>query len=192
MTPINEVKMYCRDLSPNDAERAVKFNEISKDEAIITYKMFLEQKKLPRKIFIEGYNAMYAVSALFLAKKYKVKLDEVLGGTHKNMRVVLDFYTRDSEHNQKLISLYEEAIERFISLSKKYRNEEHFAERVVNDLINEGFYQGKKVTYYSDSVPGRKDPLELTMDDAQKFLDKVVEPFLFIMEKLSTEGEAIK
>lgn len=185
MTLLPEIRMYCRDLSPTDAARAIKFNEISKDEAIITYKMFLEQSKLPRKIFIEGYNAMYAVSSLFLAKKYKIKLDEVLGGTHKNMRVVLDFYTRDSEHHQTLIQLYEIAIEKFNSLSQKYRNEEHFAERVVKDLINEGFYQGKKVTYYSEAVPGRKDPLDLTLDDAKKFVDEVVEPFLFIMEKLS-------
>ena len=185
MAPLNEIKMYCRDLSPADTQRAVKFNEMSKDEAIVTYKIFLEQKKLPRKIFIEGYNAIYAASALFLAKKYKVKLDEVLGGTHKNMRIVLDFYTRDSEHHEKLIKLYEIAIEKFISLSKKYRNEEHFAEKVVKDLIDEGFYQGKKVTYYSDTVPGRKDPLELTLNDAETFLDEIVEPFLFIMEKLS-------
>ena len=130
---------------------------------------------------------MYAVAALFLAKKYNLKLDEVLGGTHKNMRAVLDFYTRDSEHNQKLIQLYEIAIEKFNSLSQKYRNEEHFAERVVKDLINEGFYLGKKITYYSDAVPGRKDPLELTIDDAKKFIEDIVEPFLFIMEKLSND-----
>lgn len=187
MVNVDEIKMYCRDLSPTDVERAVKFNEISRDEAIVTYKMFLEQNKLPRKIFIEGYNAMYAASALFLAKKFKVKLDEVLGGTHKNMRAVLDFYTRDSEHNPKLIELYEIAIEKFNSLSQKYMNEEHFAERVVKDLISEGFYQGKKVTYYSDSVPGRKDPLTLTLDDAKKFVDEIVSPFLFIMEKLTND-----
>jgi len=185
MTAIDEIKMYCRDLSPTDLERAVRFNEISRDEAIITYKMFLEQNKIPRKIFIEGYSAMYAASALFLAKKHKVKLDEVLGGTHKNMRVVLDFYTRDSVHHQKLIELYEIAVEKFHSLSEKYRNEEHFADRVVKDLINEGFYQGKKITYYSEPVPGRKDPLELTIDDAKKFVSEIVDPFLFIMEELS-------
>lgn len=187
MITFNEIKMYCKDLSPTDVVRAIKFNEVSRDEAIVTYKMFLEQNKLPRKIFIEGYNAMYAASALFLAQKYKIKLDEVLGGIHKNMRAVLDFYTRDSEHNPKLIELYEIAIELFNSLSQKYRNEEHFAGKVVKDLITEGFYQGKKVTYYSDSVPGRKDPLTLTVDDAKKFVDEIVEPFLFIIEKLTND-----
>lgn len=184
---LNEIRMYCRDLSPKDAERAVKFNEISRDETIISYKMFLAQNKLPRKIFIEGYNAMYASAALFLAKKYRLRLDEVLGGTHKNMRIVLEFYTRDSEHQQKLLDLYETALERFIFLSQKYRNEEHFADRVVKDLINEGFYQGKKVTYYSDPVPGRKDPLELTIEEAKIFIGEIVEPFLFIMEELTND-----
>lgn len=187
MTTFDEIKFYCRILSPTDAERAVKFNEASMDEAIITYKMFLEQSKLPRKIFIEGYDAMYAAASLFLAKKYKMKLDEALGGTHKNMRTVLDFYTRDSPHNKRLIQLYEIAVEKFSSLSQKYRNEEHFSKRVVKDLINEGYYQGKKTTYYSEVVSGRKDPLALTVVDAAKFIKEIVEPFLFIMGELSND-----
>ena len=90
MTAIDEIKMYCRDLSPTDLERAVRFNEISRDEAIITYKMFLEQNKIPRKIFIEGYSAMYAASALFLAKK------------HKAMQV--EIYCKAISHNLELMN----------------------------------------------------------------------------------------
>lgn len=185
MATLDEIKMYCRELSPPDVGRAIRFNEISRDESIIAYKMFLEQDKLPRQVFIQGYNAMYAAAALFLAKKHKTKIDEHLGGTHKRMREVLDFYTRDSKHHQKLIELYETAIMRFQVLSQQYQNERHFAGRVVKDLIDEGFHQGKKVTYYSELTPGRKDPLLLNAADAKKFIKDVIEPFLFIMGELT-------
>ena len=187
MAEINEIQSYCRELSPPDVERAIKFNEVARDEAIISYKMFLEQNKLPRQIFIHGYNAMYGAAALFLAKKYKTKIDEHLGGTHKKMRSVLDFYTRDSEHNRKLIALYEVAIEKFQILSQQYHSETHFANRVVKDLISEGYHQGKKVSYYSDAVPGRKDPLQLDISDAKKFIQEITGPFLFIIGELTND-----
>jgi hypothetical protein len=185
MASIEEVKAYCRELSPPDVERAVKFNEVARDESIISYGMFLEQNKLPRQVFIQGYNAMYASAALFLAKKYKVKVDEHIGSTHKKMREVLDFYARDSKHHQRLMALYEVAIEKFQILNQQYNNEKHFAKSVVNDLMTEGFYQGKKVTYYAELTPGRKDPLKLDMADAKKFIQEIVDPFLFIMGELT-------
>ncbi len=187
MVGIELIKSYCRDLSPPDVERAINFNEVSRDEAIITYKMFLEQNKLPRQVFIQGYNAMYAAAALFLVKKYKTKLDEFQGSTHKRMREVLDFYTRDSIHNPKLIALYEVAIGKFQILSQQYNNENHFAGKVVKDLISEGYYQGKKITYYDDSPSSRKDPLTLEMSDARDFIKNIVDPFLFIMGELTND-----
>ncbi len=180
-----EIEQYCRELSPPDVDRAIKFNEVSRDEAIISYELFLGQNKVPRQIFIQGYNAMYAASALFLAKKYKIKLDEHLGSTHKNMRLILEFYTRDSEHHSKLIGLYEIAIEKFQKLSQQYSNENHFAKRVVKDLMEDGYHKGKKVTYYTDLVPGRKDPLLLDASDAKEFIQDVVKPFLFIIGELT-------
>ncbi|MBI4440111.1 hypothetical protein HY638_04015 [Candidatus Woesearchaeota archaeon] len=185
MASMDEVKAYCKELSPPDVERAVKFNEVARDESIISYGMFLEQNKLPRQVFIQGYNAMYAAAALFLAKKYKVKVDEHMGSTHKRMREVLDFYTSDSEHHQKLIALYEKAIEKFQILNQQYNSEKHFASKVVSDLMSEGFYQGKKVTYYAEIPPGRKDPLTLDIPDAKKFIRDIVEPFLFIIGELT-------
>lgn len=185
MAEIDEIKVCCRELSPPDVERAIKFNEVSRDEAIISYKMFLEQNKVPRQVFIQGYNAMYAAVALFLAKKYKIKVDEHIGGTHKRMREVLDFYTRDSKHHAKLIALYEIATEKFQILSEQYHNESHFAGRVIKDLMTEGYYQGKKVTYYEELTPGRKDPLKLDISDAKKFIQDVVDPFLFLIGELT-------
>lgn len=182
-----DIEHYCKSLSPPDAERAIKFNEVAKDESIIAYSMFLEQNKLPRLVFIQGYNAMYAAASLFLAKKYKIKLDEVRGSTHKNMRGALDFYTRDSKHHAKLISLYETAIEKFQILSYQYHSDKHFAGKVIKDLVNEGFYQGKKVAYYSEPVPGRKDPLQLNIPDAKKFIQEIVEPFLYIIGELTND-----
>lgn len=187
MAGIDLIKSYCRDLSPPDVERAIKFNEVAMDEAIISYKMFLEQNKLPRQVFIQGYSAMYAAAALFLAKKYKTKVDEHLGGSHKRMREVLDFYTRNSEHHPKLMALYEVAIEKFQALSQQYSNERHFAGKVVKDLISEGYYQGKKVTYYDELSPGRKDPLLLDISDAKNFIKNIVGPFLFIMGELTND-----
>lgn len=185
MVSVEEVKAYCRELSPPDVERAVKFNEVARDESIISYGMFLEQNKLPRQVFIQGYNAMYAAAALFLAKQYKVKIDEHIGSTHKRMREVLDFYTHDSIHNQRLIELYEMAIEKFQILNQQYNNEKHFARSVVNDLMDKGYYQGKRVTYYDELTPGRKDPLNLDMTDAKKFIQEIVDPFLFIIGDLT-------
>lgn len=185
MAELDEIKIYCIDLSPPDVERAIKFNEVSQDEAIISYKMFLEQNKVPRQVFIQGYNAMYAAAALFLAKKYKIKVDEHLGGVHKRMREVLDFYTQDSKHHQKLIELYEIAIEKFQILSQMYVNKKHFARKVVNDLMKERYYQGKKVTYYDEVNPDRKDPLTLDISDAKKFIHDIVDPFLFIIGELT-------
>ena len=182
-----EVKLYCRDLPPGDVERAIKFNEVARDEAIYTYKMFLEQKKLPRKIFIEGYNAMYAAAALFLAKKYKIKLDELRGSTHKNMRLVLDFYTSDSKNHQQLMDLYGEAIEKFQTLSQQYRTEAHFADKIVKDLMDEGFYQGKKINYYAELDNVRKDTLQLTVQEAEKFIKEIVKLFLFIIGELTND-----
>jgi len=180
-----DIEFYCKDLSPPDVERAVKFNEVSKNEHVIAYQLFIEQKRLPRQIFINGYNAMYAAAALFLAKKYKLKLDEVRGSTHKNMRLVLDFFTRDSKHHTKLISLYEAAIEKFQNLSYQYHTDKRFAERVMKDLMDEGYYQGKKVSYYSEQTLGRPDPLQLTISDAKKFIKEIVEPFLYLIEELT-------
>lgn len=187
MLSAEEIKSYCRELPPPDVERAVKFNEIARDEATIAYSMFLEQNKLPRQIFINGYNAMYAAAALFLAKKYKVKVDEHIGGTHKNMRQVLDFYTRESKNHQKLIELYEKAIEKFQILSQQYSNEKHFASKVISDLISEGYHQGKKVNYYNEPTPGRKDPLNLNISDAKKFIQDIVDPFLFLIGELTND-----
>ncbi len=185
MVPAEEIKYYCRELSPPDVERAVKFNETARDEAIIAYSMFLEQNKLPRQVFINGYNAMYAAAALFLAKKYKVKVDEHIGGTHKNMREVLDFYTRESKNHHKLIELYEKAIEKFQILNQQYSNENHFARKVVSDLMSEGYHQGKKVAYYNEPTSGRKDPLDLNVSDAKKFIQDIVDPFLFLIGELT-------
>ncbi len=184
MATLEEVKAYCRDLSPPDVERAIKFNETSRDEAIVAYRVFMEQDKLPRQIFIQGYNAMFYTAALFLSKKYKTKIDAHIGGTHKNMRIVLDFYTRDSKHNPQLMALYEVAIEKFQILSEQYSNRTHFANKVVKDLMNEGFYKGKKVSYYNIDIGGRKDPLQLDMSDAKNFIEEIVKPFLFIIGEL--------
>lgn len=182
-----DMEYYCKDLSPPDVERAIKFNEVAGDESVIAYSMFLKQNKLPRQVFIQGYNAMYAAASLFLAKKHKIKLDEVRGSTHKNMRIVLEFYTRESKHHAKLISLYETAIEKFQILSYQYHSDKHFAGKVIKDLMDEGFYQGKKITYYSEPVPGRKDPLQLKIPDAKKFIKEIVEPFLYIIGELTND-----
>lgn len=187
MINADEIRDYVKDLSPSDVERAIKYSETSMDDAIIAYMLFLEQKKIPRQIFIQGYNAMYAAASLFLAKRYKVKLAEEKGGTHKNMRLVLEFYARDSKHYAKLIQLYETALEMFKFLNEQYRDERHFAKKVVTDLMEEGYYQGKKITYYHEKVLGRKDPLELTVSDARKFIDEIVKPFLFIMKELTND-----
>ena len=188
MATIEIVKALCSDLSSSDVERAIKFNEISRDEAIVSYKMFIKQDKLPRQIFIHGYNAMYSASALFLAKKYKTKIYGHIGGTHKNMRIVLDYYTRDSKHNPQLIALYEIAIDKFQILNQQYNNGNHFANKVVKDLMDEGFHKGKKVTYYDNVVVGRKDPLQLDMSDAKKFIEDVIKPFLYIIGELTNAG----
>jgi hypothetical protein len=178
-----EIKPLCRDLSPPDKERAILFNKTARDEERISYKMFLEKKILPRKIFIQGYQAMYHAAALFLAKNYGIMIDEHISGTHRNMREVLNYYTRDSPHHEKLMSLYEKAADKFSSLRQQYQSGSHFADRAVQDLMNEGFHRGKKVTYYNDG--GREDPLRLTILEAEAFIRTVVEPFLFIMEKLT-------
>ncbi len=185
MTTIEEIKGYCRELSPPDAERAVKFNVRAKEEDIISYNLFIERKELPRQVFIHGYQAMFNAAALFLAKKYRIKIDDTIGGVHRNMRVVLDFYTRESEHNARLIELYETAIEKFKKLSQQYMTESHFAKKVVKDLMYEGYNRGKKSTYYSEANVER-DPLKLSMDDAKNFVKEVVDPFLFIMDELTT------
>jgi len=187
MITLDDIKHLVKDLPPSEVERAVKFNKMAKDEAIISFKLFIEQNKLPRQIFLRGYDAMFASAALFLAKKYNIKLDETMGSTHKNMRKVLSFYTKDTKQHERLIDLYEKAIEKFQALNEQYRNGEHFADRVVDDLINEGFYQGKKINYYGEANPQRKDPLELIIDDAKSFISDVVEPFLFIMENLTDD-----
>ena len=175
----------CVELSPPDVERAVKFNEVARDEAIISYKMFLGQNKLPRQVFLRGYDAIYAAAALFLSKRFKVKVDEHIGSTHMNMRLALDFYTQGTKEHQKLLDLYEKAIEKFQVLSEQYLTNAHFANKVVKDLISEGYHQGKKVNYYHEAEPQRKDPLMLDITDANKFINEIVEPFLFIIGELT-------
>lgn len=180
-----DIQVYCRELSPPDKVRAVAFNNTAKNEEIIGYTTFLEKKILPRKVFIQGYQAMYHAAALFLATCYGIKIDEHQGSTHKSMRDVLDYHTRDSPHHENLMRLYEHAIEKFNAMRQHYRSGAHFADRVVLDLMREGYDRGKKITYYSDQSGGRNDPLELTLLDAELFIKNVVEPFLFIMEKLT-------
>ena len=103
------------------------------------------------------------------------------------MRIVLEYYTRDSKNHPKLIQLYENAIEKFRILSQQYASEKHFAKKVVKDLIDEGYHQGKKITYYNEHKPDRKDPLELDISDANKFIKDVVEPFLDIIGELTDD-----
>ena len=69
ITP-TDTKNLCRDLPPPEVDRAIKFNEISRDEAIVLYKMLLSQKKAPRQILLRGYDAMYAAASLFFGKKF--------------------------------------------------------------------------------------------------------------------------
>lgn len=130
---------------------------------------------------------MFVASALFLTKKYGKKLHTHAGGTHKNMRDVIDFYTQDKQQHEKLMAYYEFAIEQYKNLSEQYFSETHFAKKVVKDLMYKGYNEGKKVEYYQEMKESAKDPLALTMADAKEFIQTVVEPFLSIMEKITND-----
>lgn len=179
------IRIYCKELSLPDAERANQFYKTAQIEAKISYGMYMQQNILPRQVFLRGYDAMYASASLFISKKFRIKIDDHLGGTHNHMRKVLDFLTQEAEQHQKLISLYEIALEKFNSLSRQYHSEGYFAKRVVRDLADEGYHQGKKANYYNEDLGDRKDPLSLSMEDAKQFISDIVEPFLFIMEELT-------
>lgn len=171
-----------RELSKSDRERAIQFNETDVAEEITLYSMLIEQKKLPRLIFIHGYKTMFSKAALFLARNYSIKIDSHVGNTHKNMRDLIEYYTQDSQQNKKLLSLYELAIDRFQSMNEQYSSSNQFAKKVTKDLMYQGYDKGKKKEYYSTT-----DHPDVDISDANKFIQDVVEPFMFIMDNLTND-----
>lgn len=85
-----------------------------------TYKENLEHckfnlEKFPRWSIISGYYAMHDITKLFLAEKFRIKIDL---NVHKNTIVVLREITKDREILRLLETAYNEFIEMANDLSE--------------------------------------------------------------------------
>jgi len=149
----------------------VKLKESEKEE----YCYFLEHSwkdnfkaseynlnSFPRWSIIAGYYAMHDLAKLFLAKKYNLKITKRV---HFSTIVSFESILEEKELREKVIKLLKQAelyyseidLPIYLRIAKKER-----------ELTQ--YYTGKK------TIVG--------IDKAKYFLDNIVKPFVFILEKL--------
>ena len=144
-----------------------KINELELERYINffdkSYKNNLEHsnfvlEKFPRWSIISGYYAMHDIAKLFLAKEFRLKIDyEVHATTIKVLKELIK--------NKEILKLIEKGYEEFIT--------------IANDLA-EAKKDRVKVQYYT----GTEYMEQEYKKRAKEFLNKIVELFLFKINKL--------
>jgi len=147
-----------------------KINELEMDRYVNffenSYKDNLEHCKVNMKLFprwsiISGYYAMHDITKLFLAKKFRLKIElEVHATTIKVLREIVK--------DEETMMLMEKGYKEFISLA--------------NDLA-EAKKERTKAQYYT----GTKFMKEQFQKKSEEFLEMVVEPYLKKIKQLLGE-----
>jgi len=148
-------------ISELELGRYVNFFESSyKDNLEHSKKNILE---FPRWSIISGYYAMHDITKLFIAKKFRIKIDfEVHATTIKLLRELI-------KHNE-IITLFEKGYKEFLSLA--------------NDL-EEARRDRSKVQYYT----GTKFLIEEYKKRASEFYEKIVLAYLGKIKELFEEAD---
>ena len=143
-------------ISELELERYINFFDKSYKNNLEHSKFVLE--KFPRWSIISGYYAMHDIAKLFLAKEFRLKIDyEVHATAIKVLRELIK--------NKEILKLIEKGYEEFINLA--------------NDLA-EAKKDRVKVQYYT----GTEYMEQEYKKRAKEFLNKIVELFLFKINKL--------
>jgi len=142
-----------------ETDRYVNFFENSHKDNLEHCKANL--KSFPRWSIISGYYAMHDITKLFLAKRFRLKIElEVHATTIKVLRELIK--------NKEILALIERGYKEFISLA--------------NDLA-EARKERTKAQYYT----GTKFMKNLFQQRSEEFLKTVVEPYLYKIKNLLGE-----
>lgn len=115
-------------------------------------------KDFPRWSIISGYYAMHDISKLYMAKKFRLKIDkEVHATVIKTLREVIK--------NSKLSELIESGYKEFVSLA---------------DDLSEAKKERIKAQYYTGTVFMKEE----FRRRSEEFLREIAEPYIEKMEKL--------
>ncbi|MFH1398483.1 MAG: hypothetical protein ABIG95_00025, partial [Candidatus Woesearchaeota archaeon] len=119
--------------------------------------------KFPRWSIISGYYAMHDVSKLFLAKQFNLKFSQpaVHGAVIQALRELVK--------RQDIICLIEEAREQFENIV------------LLHLSLKQGREEREKVQYYSEKTA------EVNPQKTYYFLDRLVKPYIMLIEKLIGE-----
>lgn len=148
------------DILPNERKQYFAFLEIAyKDDARASEYLLV---KHPRWSIIAGYYAMHDISKLYLAKKYSLKFSQPQ--VHAGVVTALRFYVKRKDILD-LIEKAEKAYDEIISL--------HLA-------LLQGKDEREKSQYYTSPIISP----EVRMQKASYFLEKLVKPYLKLIEEL--------
>lgn len=127
---------------------------------------------------IAGYYAVLNVTLWYFAKFFNLKISEEDTGVHTNCLIVLEKYVSDAKLRLKIVKLLNLAKKEFVSFTiLKQKTEE-----TLSLMLKQSADKRKRYTYYSTNrnLPNSSEQME----EAKYFLENVVKPYIFIMEKL--------
>jgi hypothetical protein len=129
-------------------------------------------------VVIAGYYAVLNVTLWNLAKYFNLKISEKDIGVHTNCLIVLEEYVKDKNLKEQIINLLKEAKEEFNFFTILKKN----SEQTLPIMLKQSADKRKRYTYYSSerNLPKENDRL----NEAKNFIERVVRPYVSIMEKL--------
>lgn len=147
-----------KDITPNEKQQYLEFlNNIYQDNVKASEFLLL---KFPRWSIISGYYAMHDISKLFLGKNYNLKLGQ------------------PSVHSATIQAL-RELIKRKDILDLMQKAEKEYDQIISSHLaLLQGKDQREKSQYYT------LQKTETTIQKASYFLEKIVKPYLKLVEEL--------
>ncbi len=127
---------------------------------------------------IAGYYAVLNVTLWYFAKFFNLKISEEDTGVHTNCLIVLEKFVQEKKLKLEIVNLLNLTKEEFVSFTiLKQKSEE-----TLPLMLKQSADKRKRYTYYSTNhnLPNVSEQTE----EAKNFLENVVKPYIFIMEKL--------
>ncbi|MBI2152031.1 hypothetical protein HYU21_04855 [Candidatus Woesearchaeota archaeon] len=127
---------------------------------------------------IAGYYAVLNVTLWYFVKFFNLKISEEDTGVHTNCLIVLEKFIQEKKLKLEIVNLLNLAKKEFVSFTiLKQKSEE-----TLPLMLKQSADKRKRYTYYSTErrLPNASEQTE----EAKNFLENVVKPYIFIMEKL--------
>lgn len=170
-------RQLIKKIETTEKEKYASFHEENYKLDLNSAIAFLDSNNTKYSV-IAGYYAVLNVTLWYFAKYFNLKISEEDTGVHTNCQIVLEKFVHEPLLKQKIIRLLNQAKAEFTSFTiLKQKTEE-----TLPLMLRQGADKRKRYTYYSAnrSLPNVSEQAE----EAKNFMENVVKPYIFIMEKL--------